>query len=58
MIKTKFKESKHFPKHRFYHTIGSFYAPIKFNKTSVLNNDFQHRLLQKQLLKALKIHEK
>jgi hypothetical protein len=47
--KNKIQRIKAFSKYRFlkHHTIGGFYAPIKVNKTSVSNNNFQHRLLQK-----------
>ncbi len=45
--KNKIQGIKAFSKTQVYHTIGGFYAPIKVNKTSVSNNNFQHRLLQK-----------
>jgi hypothetical protein len=45
--KNKIKRIKAFSKTQVYHTISGFYVPIKVNKTSVLNNNFQHRMLQK-----------
>jgi hypothetical protein len=56
--KNKIQRIKAFSKTQVHHTIGGFYAPIKVNKASVLNNNFQHRYLQKRLLKTLKAHQK
>ncbi len=52
--KNKILKIKAFSKTQVYHTTGGFYAPIKVNKTSVLNYNFQHIILKKRLLKSFK----
>ena len=55
----KFREIEHFNKTLVYHTIGSFYAPIKVNVTSVSYKTtfLEYTLNKNKHLKTLQVHQ-
>jgi hypothetical protein len=55
----KFREIEHLNKTLVYHTIGSFYAPIKVNVTSVSYKTtfLAYTLNKNKHLKTLQVHQ-